>query len=95
MLAEASVVPRTVADLHRLSVNVEVLAVLVIAFAETLEKVANWHLVHVVLVEKLAVVSLLAEVSQPVLAHNGTLALCVPEWTVGAPRTHALKVELT
>ncbi len=52
----------------------QVLAVFIIALPKLLEEVADGHLGHVVLVEELAIVTLLAEVPQPVLADDGPLA---------------------
>lgn len=94
MLAESSIVPGTLSDLQRLCINVEVLAVLVVALAKSLEEVADWHLGHVVLVKKLALVSLFAEMTKPVFADDGSLSLCMSEGTVAATNTRASQEEL-
>ncbi len=66
---EASVVPGTVLDL-RLAVHVKKVTLLVAALVVLGEEVALGHLAHVVLVEELALVALLAQAAQPMLAHN-------------------------
>lgn len=43
-------------------------------------EVALWHLCHVVLVQKLALVALLAEATQPMFAHNSSIASYMSEW---------------
>lgn len=43
-------------------------------------EVAFGHLGHVVLVQELALVTLLAQPSQPMLAHHRLLTADVPEW---------------
>jgi len=44
VFAEASIVPRTVPDLESVSVNVEILAILIVALTKLLEEVADGHL---------------------------------------------------
>ena len=94
VLAEASVVPGAVLDFQGFCVHVQVLAVLVVALAKSLEEVADGHLGHVVLVEKLTLVSLLAQVAEPVLAHHSSLSPHVAKGAVAAPGTHAIQEEL-
>lgn len=94
MLTKSPVIPGTLSDLQRLCINVEVLAVLVVALTEPLEEVADWHLGHVVLVKKLALVSLFAEMTKPVFADNGSLSFCMSEGTVAATNTSASQEEL-
>lgn len=72
----------------------EILAVLVVTLTKTLEEVTNRHLGHFVLVKELALVSFLAQVSHPVLAHDRTLSAHVPKRTVAAARTDAVQVKL-
>ena len=95
MFAESSVVPGAVPDLECLCINMEVLTILVVTLSKTLEKVADGHLGHLVLVKKFTLVSLLAQVSHPVFAYDGPLSPHVPEWAMAASRTHATQVELT
>lgn len=95
MLAESSVIPWTVTDLQSVSLNVKILAIFVIAFSKLLEKVANWHLGHVVLVKKFTVVSLLAQMSQPVLTDYGAFTSHMAEWTMTASCASTVNVELT
>ena len=69
MFAEPSVIPGTVLHLQGLSIHMQVLAVTIVTLSKLLEEVAWWHLGHVILMKELAIISLLAQVSQPVLAH--------------------------
>ena len=72
----------------------EVLAVLVVALPKLLEEVADGHLRHVVLVKEFTVVSLLAQVPQPMLADNCPLSSHMTEGTVSTPRACAIHEEL-
>lgn len=95
--AEASVVPRAVLDLT-LGVYVQEGTLLVVAGVEPRVEVALGHLGHVELVQELALVALLAEATQPVLANDGPVAPDVPERATGPFITvHAVHpvVELT
>ena len=94
MLTKASVVPGTVPDLERLGIDVQILAVLVVTLAKPLKEVANRHFRHLILVQELALVSLLAQVSHPVLADHRPLAAHVAEWTVAPARARSVQVEL-
>lgn len=76
--AEAALVPRAVLHL-RLGIDVQEGALLVVAGVEAGVEVALRHLGHVVLVQELALVALLAEATQPVLAHDGPVAADVSE----------------
>ena len=95
VLAKSSIVPGTLSDLQRLRINVKVLAVLIVALTKPLEEVADWHLGHVVLVKKLALVSLFAEMTKPVFADDGSLSLRMSEGTVAATNTRTSQEELT
>lgn len=79
MLAEATVIPRAVLDLG-LRVDVQEGALLVAALPELGVEVALRHLGHVVLVQELTLVPLLAQPPQPVLTHNRLLATDMAEW---------------
>lgn len=78
VLAEAAVVPRAVLDLG-LGVDVQERALLVAALPELGVEVALGHLGHVVLVQELALVPLLAQPPQPVFAHHRLLTTDVAE----------------
>ena len=69
---ETSIVPRAVFDLGR---GIDVLkgTLFVEARAEFLVEVTLGHLRHVVLVEKLAVVALLAKTAQPMLTNHSSI----------------------
>ena len=84
MLAKATVIPGTIADLERICFNMKILTILVITFTKLLEKVADWHFCHVILMQEFAVVSFLAQMTQPVLTDNGTLTTNMAEGTVAA-----------
>ena len=95
MLAKTPVVPRAVSGLHRVRVNVEILTVFIVTLSKLLKEIADGHLGHVVLVQELAVVPLLAQVSQPVLADDRLFSADVSEGTVGSLRTRATQEVLT
>lgn len=80
VFAEASVVPGTVFDLG-LWINVQEWTFLVATLTKFGVEVALRHLGHVVLVEKLALVSLLTQSSEPVLTHHRLLSADVTERT--------------
>lgn len=81
--AETTVVPGTVLDLA-LRIDVKKGAFLVVARIESRVEVTLGHLGHVVLVQELALVTLLAEAAQPMFADDGAIATYVPEGTGGA-----------
>ena len=91
---EASVVPGTVSDLG-FRVDVEEWTLLVVAGVEPGVEVALRHLTHVVLVQELALVSLLTQPPEPVLAHDGLVPPDVSEGTGGASLTSGADIELT
>ena len=91
--AEASVVPGTVADLG-FRINVEEWTLLVVAGVEPGVEVALRHLAHVVLVEELALVSLLTQPPEPVLADDGFVPPDVSEGTGGSSLAGGADVEL-
>lgn len=66
---ESTIVPRTVADLGS-GVDVQERTLLVVTGAEFGVEIALGHFGHIVLVQKLAVVTLFAQTTQPVFAHN-------------------------
>lgn len=78
--AKTAIVPRTVLDLA-LRIDVQERTLLVVARIEARVKIALGHLGHVVLVQELALVTLFAEATQPMLAHDGAVAADVPERT--------------
>ena len=91
--AESPVVPGTVPHFG-LRVDVQEGALLVVAGVEPGVEVALRHLAHVVLVEELAVVALLAESPQPVLADDGLVAADVSKRAARPAGTRGRHVEL-
>lgn len=79
MLAKATVVPRAVLDLG-LGVNVQKGAFLVAALSKLRVEVALGHLGHVILMQELTLVPLLAQPPQPVFAHHCLLTTNVAKW---------------
>lgn len=79
---EAAIVPRTVANL-RFRIDVQERAFLIVAGIEARIEVAFGHFGHVVFVQELALVALLAEATQPMFADNRTIAANVPKRTGG------------
>ena len=92
--AEPTVIPGTVSDLG-FRVDVEEWTLLVVAGVEPGVEVALRHLTHVVLVQELALVSLLTQPPEPVLAHDGLVPPDVSEGTGGASLTSGADIELT
>jgi len=90
---EASIVPRAVFDLGR---GVDVLkgTFFVETSAELLVEIALGHLGHVVFVEKLAVVALLAKTPQPMLANHRPVTSDVPIGTHVLPLTISSEKEV-
>lgn len=95
MFAESTIIPGTVPYLERLCIHVEILAILVVTFAKALEEVTNGHFGHFILVKKLALVSLLAQMAQPVFADHSSLSAHVTKRAMVATRTYAIQIELT
>lgn len=90
---EAAVVPRTVLDLG-FRVYVQERTLLVVTGVEPGVEVALRHLGHIVLVEELTLISLLAESSEPVLAHYSLVSTDVSEGTRGRLRAVGPHVEV-
>jgi len=86
MATEATVIPGAVTDLG-FWVNVEEGALFVMAGIESGVEIALGHLAHVVLVQELALVPLLAEPPQPVLAHDGLVPPNMTKGTGSSPLT--------
>lgn len=76
---KASVIPWAVFQL-RVRADVQEGALLVVAGIKSGVEVALWHLSHVILVQKLALVTLLAETAQPMLANDGAVTPHMTEW---------------
>ena len=91
--AEASVVPGTVSDLG-FRINMEERTLLVVAGVEPGVEVALRHLAHVVFVQELALVSLLTQPPEPVLADDGFVPPDVSEGTGGSSLTSGADIEL-
>merc|ERR1719245_879641 len=91
--AESSVVPGTVPHLG-LGVDVQERTLLVMASVKSSVEVALWHLAHIVLVQELALVALLAEAAQPVLANNRLVSADVSEGAGRPPGARRRHVEL-
>ena len=91
--AEASVVPGTVSDLG-FRINMEERTLLVVAGVEPGVEVALRHLTHVVFVEELALVPLLAQPPEPVFADDGFVPPDVSEGTGGSSLTGRVDIEL-
>lgn len=91
---EPPIVPGTVLDL-RLRIDVQVLAVLVGARLELRVEVALGHLGHVVLVQELAQIALLAQAAQPVLADHRSVGFDVSVRAGRSAFADAFQVENT
>lgn len=95
MFAESTVIPSTVMNLHGLSINMHVLAVPVIAFTKLLKEITRWHLSHVIFMQEFAVISFLAQVTQPVLANYSSLATHVAIRAMSTTDTSATQKQFT
>ena len=73
----------------------QVLAVFVITLAKLLIEVADWHLAHVILMEKFAVITFLAQVTQPVLADDSALSSNMAKRAVAPSTASAIQKKLT
>ena len=91
--AEASVVPGTVAHLG-FRINMEEWTLFVVTGVEPGVEVALRHLTHVVFVKELALVSLLTQPPEPVLADDGFVSPHVSEGTGGSSLTSGANIEL-
>lgn len=94
VFAEASVIPGTVFNLG-LRINVQERTFLVATLAKLGVEVAFRHFGHVVFVEELALVSLLAQSSEPVLTHHRLFSADVTERTHPTFHTSRSHEELT
>ena len=95
MFAESTIIPGTITDLESIRLHMKVLAVFVITLSKLLEEVADWHLAHVILMQKFTVIAFLAQVTQPVLADNGPLASNMAKWTVAPSTASPIQKEFT
>lgn len=91
--AKSSVVPRAIFDLG-FGIDVKKRAFFVAARIEPRIEVALGHFGHVVFVQEFALVALLAQPAQPVLANDRPVPLDVPERASGAFAARAPRVEL-
>jgi len=78
--AESTVIPRTV-FYFRLWVDVKEWTLFIVTGVESGVEVAFRHFGHVILVQKLALITLFAEAAQPVFANNSFVAADVSKWT--------------
>ena len=95
MLTESSIVPCTIFNFECLSVHMEILAVAIVTLPKLLEEVARGHLCHVIFVKELTIVSLLAQMPEPMFTNNSPFSFHVTEWTVSSTDTGTNKVILT
>lgn len=77
---EATLVPRAIFH-FALWINVQERTLLVVAGIESRVEVTLRHLGHVVLMQKLTLIPLLAETAQPVLTHDGPVTSYVSKRT--------------
>ena len=73
MTTKTTIVPRAIFDL-RLAIQMQEFALLIATLAVLRVEKALGHFAHVVLVQELALVSLLAKTSQPMLAYDRLVA---------------------
>jgi hypothetical protein len=95
MFAESAIIPGTVSYLEGIRLHMKVLAVFIIALTKLLIKVADWHLAHVILMKKFAVIAFLAQVTQPVLADDGPLPADMAKRTVASSTASTIHKEFT
>ena len=94
MFAEATIVPGTVANLQGICLYMKVLTIFIIAFPKLLIEVADWHLAHVILMKEFTVITLLAQVTKPVLADYSAFSTNMAKWTVTTTTASAIQKEL-
>ena len=94
MFAEAAIIPSTVSDLQGVCLHMKVLAVFVITLAKLLIEVADWHLAHIIFVEKFTVIAFLAQVTQPMLANDSAFTSNMAKRAVGSSTASAVNKEL-
>lgn len=95
VLAESSVVPRAISDLDGIGSHMHVLAFFIVALSKLLEEVTDWHFGHVILVQELAVISFLAQLTQPMFAYHDTFTTDVSERAVSTSDARPHQVQLT
>lgn len=72
----------------------KILAILVVTLAKLLKEIADWHLGHIVLMEKFTVVPLLAQMTKPMLADYCPLSTYMAERTMAPSSACAVYEEL-
>lgn len=90
--AEPAIVPWTIFDLC-LWINVEEWAIFVAARVEARVEVTFGHFRHIKLVQKFTLVAFLAQAAKPVLAHDCSVTLYVPEGACGRFTAVSLNVK--
>jgi len=91
--AKSSIIPRAVPNLG-LRVYVKEWAFLIVTRIESAVEIALWHLAHVILVQKLALIPLLTQPTEPVLTNYSFIPPDMSIRTGGPPLTGGPHVEL-